>query len=568
MYGTTEWAGDEDEAKAAFTRAAIGFVILGIILRLVRYLQNYPMWCDETMLAANLLDRRWIELVQPLDYRQICPMGLLALEWIIVHIYGFSEPSLRLIPVLCAIASVPLFHFLARKVLGRGTCATLLAVALFAVSEPPIRYAAEVKPYSADLLASLVVLSLTVTWLQTPGRVRQLWALAAIMPLVVTTSLPSVFLIGTIAVVGACEVFSRWGTRPLTAYIGFLASAALAIAGMAAVRQYHASPADRNYLIDFWAGAFPPSWNDPSALAGWLLRAHTGPLFAYPLGANRLPWLTTLIFGCFIVGIVLLGRRNPRVVVLFALPFPLGIVAAALRRYPYGMSARVAQFLVPSTLLLASAGLAWLCARLRPSILARWATPALAVALVGIGLCRLGRDLGNPCRTPWDRTSREFARWFWNELAADAELVCVRTDLGIAFRPGQWAYDGADQYLCFQRIYSRRHQQKRPPRWDAVSRTRPLRCVLFNRMPSEVPAFLNWIETHRSRYTLREVRTYPATRGSPAEPAQTYVVCEFTPTLHSPNAGRTEQEPRVPNDRMVRTPSCQHDGMHVARAGG
>jgi hypothetical protein len=547
MCGTTGWTGDEEQQQAIRSRAVIGFVILGIMLRLARYLQNYPMWCDETMLAANLLDRRWFELLQPLAYRQVCPPGFLAVEWIVVHFLGFSELSLRLIPGLCAVASVPLFHFLARRVLGRGTSATLLAVTLFAVSEPPIRYAAEVKPYSADLLVSLVLLGLAVMWLQTPGRVRQLWAMAAMMPLVVAMSLPSVFLIGAIAVVGFLEVLCRPGTKALPAYAGFLAAAGLAIGGMAALGQYHAAPADRHYLTDFWASAFPPSWRDPSALAGWLFRVHTGPLFAYPHGANRLTWLTILIFGCFIVGAVLLFRRNTKVVLLLVIPFMLGIVAAALRRYPYGTSVRVAQFLAPSTLLLASAGLAWLCARLRPSPLASWATPALAFVLLGTGLWRFGHDLGNPCRTPWDRTSREFARWFWDELSTDAELVCVRTDLGIPFRPGRWAYDGADQYLCLQRIYSRRHQQQRPPRWDVVSPTRPLRCVLLNRMPNEIPDFLNWIETHRDRYVLREIRTYPATRGSRVEPAQRYVVCEFAPTF-PPGTSRTGQEPKLLND--------------------
>ena len=165
-----------------------------------------------------------------------------------------------------------------------------------------------------------------------------------------------------------------------------------------------------------------------------------------------------------------------------------------------------------------------------------------------MGLWRLAGDLGHPYRTPWDRTTREFARWFWDELAADAELVCVRTDLGIPFRPGRWAYDGTDQYLCFQRIYSRRHGQEIPPRWNAVSPTRPLRCVLLNRMPGEVPAFLNWIENHRDRYTLREVRTLSACntdQGRAGGPA--YVVCEFVPTS-TPTRCKLAQIPES-NDR-------------------
>ena len=110
----------EHDSKSAYSTAVIGFLILGVVLRLVRYLQNYPMWCDETMLAANLLQRGWIDLAQPLDYHQVCPIGFLALEWAVVQLLGFSEMSLRLIPVLCAVGSVPLFHLMARRTLAQA----------------------------------------------------------------------------------------------------------------------------------------------------------------------------------------------------------------------------------------------------------------------------------------------------------------------------------------------------------------------------------------------------------------------------------------------------------------
>jgi hypothetical protein len=539
MPSTVNSANEEYNSTISFSRLAIGFIILGAVLRLVRCLLNYPMWCDETMLAANLLDRPWTALAQPLAYRQVCPLGFLALEWIGVQLIGFSELSLRLIPVLCAIASVPLFYVLARRVLGDRTYATLVAVAMFAVSEPPIRYAAEVKPYSADLLVSLILLYLAVSWLQSQGQLRPLWALATAMPLAVSTSLPSMFVIGAIAIVGLIEVLSRFSYKLAVSFAGFLALAGLAIGCMAVLGQYRAAHEDRDYLVNFWIGAFPPSWRDPAALAGWLLRAHTGPLFAYPHGGNRLAWLTILIFGSFVLGIVLQGRRNLKIVLLLVFPFLLVLTAAALRRYPYGMSVRVAQFLVPSTLLLAAAGLGWLCTRAQRLPLGRWAIPALTIVLLTLGLWRVGHDLVNPYRTPWDRTARDFARWFWSELGTNAELVCVRTDLGIPFRPEPWTYDAADQYLCLQRIYSRRHQQKRPPDWDKISAERPLRCVLLNRMPTDVPAFLNWIETHRNQYRLRDVRTYPASHGSSVEPAQTYVVCEFVPAASSLQAELT-----------------------------
>ena len=42
--------------------------------------------------------------------------------------------------------------------------------------------------------------------------------------------------------------------------------------------------------------------------------------------------------------------------------------------------------------------------------------------------------------------------------------------------------------------------------------------------------FRKWIEEHRNQYTLKDVRSYPATRGSAVEPSIFYVVCEFIPT--------------------------------------
>jgi hypothetical protein len=538
FHDTSLRAVTSPDARPSRARAVAGFLVLGIGLRLVRYLQNYPMWCDETMLAVNLLDRRWMDLVQPLAYRQVCPLGFLALEWVVVQLVGFSELTLRLIPMLCAVASVPLFYLLARRLFGDQEGGLLLAIAWFAVAEPPVRYAAEIKPYATDLLIGLVLLNLAVLWRRAPERGRWLWALAAVAPLAVASSFPSVFLLGSIAMVGLWDIVKRPRTTPVVAYGAFLVATGLSVAAMAGMGQYRTSPADRSYFLKFWAEAFPPSWRDPLALGRWLARTHTGPLFAYIPGV-RATWATALVFVAFVAGILSQFRRQPGRVAVLVLPFLLTFLAAALRRYPYGVSVRIAQFLAPATLSLAAAGVGWLVARPRRAAWNRWAIPGLAAALSAMGFWHAGQALGHPYRAPWDRTGREFARWFWSEVAADAELVCVRTDLGIPFQPGPWAYDAVDQYLCLQRIYSERHRRGQPPRWEAISPGRPLRCVLLNRMPGEVPSFQKWIESHRDRYQLREVRTYPVIRPDYLEPSQTYVVCEFVPTALA--AGPTDR---------------------------
>ena len=576
-----------DDPGQGLARAALWLAAFGVVLRLVRYLQNYPLWCDESMLAVNLLGRNWSELARPLDYHQVCPLGFLSLVWTAVQWLGFSEPSLRLVPILCATASVPLFVLLARRVLGAGTVATVLAVGLFAVAQPPIRFAAEFKPYATDLLAATGLLLMTLKWRAAPGRRRWLLALAVAAPVCVSVSLPSLFVLAAVAVVGFFEVVVGRRKGLLPAYAAFLGMTAAGVVAMAAAGQYQSTPEDRAYFLNFWSQGFPPSWRDPGALVGWLVRVHTGPLFAYPHGPTTFPtWVNAVVFGFFVVGVAVRTRRDPVEVALLVLPFVFAFAASVVRRYPYGMSPRVAQFLVPSTLLLTAAGVERLVERLRvarprasdkvlplsngelegvscgfdreppsippprggkvepepPSIppprggkaelldaLGRWAVPGLVGLLVAFGGWRMVVGLGQPYRTTGDRTAREFARWFWEELGVDAELVCVRSDLGIPFRPERWSYDAADLYLCYQRIYSARHRNGLPPRWDNVSPSRPLRCVLLNRLPGDVPGFVAWMQANRHRYALRDVRIYPAFRGTRDEPGQTYVVCEFLP---------------------------------------
>jgi hypothetical protein len=520
----------EAERENRVVRTIWGFVAVGVALRLIRYLQNFPMWCDETMLASNLLDRSLGELAQPLDYRQVAPLGFLALEWLAARGLGFSEGALRLVPMLSAVASVPLFALLARRVLGSASTGTLLAVATFAVATVPIRYAGEVKPYSIDLLVGVGLLWLTLESWREPEQSRWTWALAIVAPIALAVSLPSVFIILAIVVVG----LARGCPGPIRrlAPLGLVVlTTGIAVMVLVTLGQYQTEkPTDRAYFLRFWAGAFPPGWERPTDLLGWMVTTHTGPLFAYPHGEVRgLEWLTVATFAAFVAGILGRWRREPWTVALLVLPLVLSFLAAVFRRYPYGMNARVSQFLVPSIVILAAAGIDGVLGTSRRRRLVRWAVPGLVVLLAGFGLWRLAVDLSKPYRTPWDRTAREFARWFWEELAVESELVCVWTDLGIPFTPRRWAYDGADQYLCFQRIYSKRHRQRREPRWEAISDKRPLRCVLINRKPEDLPEFQHWIEARRDRYQLRSVRAYPATRGSAVEPALTYVVCEFVP---------------------------------------
>jgi hypothetical protein len=359
-----------------------------------------------------------------------------------------------------------------------------------------------------------------------------LWLIAGVVPLAIGVSLPSLFTMAAIGIVAVHGLFKKRSAAIGVPLAAFVVATGTSVGLMAAFGQYRVSPDDRAYFLKFWAGAFPPSVLDPGALWRWLCRMASGPLFAFPHGGDlRLAWLTPVVFGCFAIGAAILLRQRGRrgLAILLALPILLTLAAAALQRYPFGLSARVNLYLVPAVLILAASGMSWIWSRIPNIVVRRGIVIACGCFLALFAVCKLGSDLGHPYRAPWDRTGREFARWFWEEMSVTGEVVCVRSDLGISFGPKRWCYDGADQYLCYQRIYSPRHREGGSPRWDRISAGHPLRCVLLSRRPEEVPDFANWIEQHRDRYTLKAVQRYPATRGSAVEPALVYVVCEFVP---------------------------------------
>ena len=132
------------------------FLAVGLSARLVRYLLRFPLWEDEAMLSTNYLDRGFLDLLKPLSYIQVAPTLFLWCQLAVVRLLGFSEYTLRLVPFACSIASLFLFRHLAGLLL-RGT-ALVATFGIFAVAYPPIRYAAEAKPYGCDLFLALVML--------------------------------------------------------------------------------------------------------------------------------------------------------------------------------------------------------------------------------------------------------------------------------------------------------------------------------------------------------------------------------------------------------------------------
>jgi hypothetical protein len=530
----------EDEPMPGFgpdrvVLATCAFVGLGVLLRVVTFVLNFPLWGDEAFVAVNLIRRGYWDLLQPLDYGQICPLLFLWLELTAVKLIGFSEWSLRLIPSLSSVASVFLFaHVVQRVVRGR---ARMLAVAVFSVAYYPIRYGAEVKPYATDLLAALILLALAIEWWRRPQTTRWLWALAAAAPLALCLSHPAVFVAGAISLALAVKLWKaprRSALHPFFLYNLAMVATFLSLLIIFTNKQRVANLA--TLRSNYWAAAFPPL-GQPVNLLWWLVEAHTGRMFAYPFGEARGGSSFTTL--CFVTGLVAVWRRTDRALLVLALgPFGLILLAAVLGCYPYGGSPRTMIVTAPMICLLTGAGLSALVSRLRPARMPRGAFRGTVLALAGSGLVLLAIKLAYPYKSISDQNSRAFARWFWTEKAVDSELVCVKSDLGLGFNRRNWTLFRSALYLCNQKIYSPRHRRDIAVNFDAISANRPLRCVLYNERLEQNPACSAWLEEMTARFEMRNCQSFvvnePSHRDDGTDVEDLYTVYEFVPRSGAP----------------------------------
>jgi hypothetical protein len=386
-------------------------VAAGLLWRVVRFALVFPMWGDEAFLAVNFLLRGFGTIAGRLEHDMVAPLGFLWAELAAARVLGAGEASLRLLPFLAGVAAFLLFARLAFGRLSRR--AALVGVAVLAASYYPVRHAAEVKPYAFDLLAAAVLVPLAWRVLDDPARPRAWAAFSAASAVLVWFSYPAAFTAsGALLVLGGRALLRREGGGARAAALAGVATAVVAasFAAMYAVVARHQQwSAETVEASGQWAEHVPPL-SEPWRLPLWLVRELTGNLFAYPNGGRAYgAAATTLLVAC---GAVSLWRRGRGGAVLLLLsPLVPMFVAAALRKYPFGGSARTALHLAVPICLLAGQGVAAATARVLGARRGRSAALALSVLLALAAVGGAVADVVRPYKKESDRAHRDAFAW-------------------------------------------------------------------------------------------------------------------------------------------------------------
>ena len=149
----------------------------------------------DVKLVLNIAHKSFLELLSPLDPKQVAPVPLLWLYRVVFLWGGGGELSMRAFSLITSILAMVLFYLLARRVLKEPR-AVLLVTWLLALAPGVILFAAMVKQYSLDLLVAVGLLYLAAPWFTSPSAPRRIWGLSLAAGLAPWFSLPAIFVSG------------------------------------------------------------------------------------------------------------------------------------------------------------------------------------------------------------------------------------------------------------------------------------------------------------------------------------------------------------------------------------
>lgn len=342
---------------------------MGAGLRVWQYGSNSSLWLDEAALSRNILERSARELLDPLSYGQVAPIGFLLVQKLVVALFGPSEYALRAFALACGLISLPLFARCATAFLQRG--AALFAVLLFALGQPFIYFSSQAKQYAPDVAFSLLALLLGCRLIGAHAGTRRLTILALAGTLIPWFSqTAALVLVGAAA--GALTTMIVRGDRrgvpsvlsPVLLWVG-----SSSVAGWLATGNMPAET--REYLDWFWRMGFMPL----SAVDAprWAWRMLVDVFEGFNAAAFRtnggLGYIWPQLFAvAVVIGFVQLVKTRRDVALILLGPLAAALSASALRLYP--LSGRLLVFIVPLLLLVAAAGAqsawSWFGTRARP----------------------------------------------------------------------------------------------------------------------------------------------------------------------------------------------------------
>ena len=123
----------------------------GILLPSIQFIFNRSLWNDEATLALDIINTSSLDLLKPLNSDAVGTILFLLLEKFFSNLIPNSEYGLRILPLLCYLASLLFFYNILKQIFSNHYT-IIFALSLYVFNASMILYSSEVKPYICDVL--------------------------------------------------------------------------------------------------------------------------------------------------------------------------------------------------------------------------------------------------------------------------------------------------------------------------------------------------------------------------------------------------------------------------------
>ncbi|MCK4664378.1 MAG: glycosyltransferase family 39 protein [Bacteroidales bacterium] len=326
--------------------------LFGVIIAFIQFVSNRSLWLDEAMLALNIINRDYSELLLPLDYTQVAPILFLLTEKFFTNLINGNEWSLRIFPLLCYFASIPLFYKVT-NLLTRNGIVSKISLLMFCCTPMLIFYSSETKQYMTDVFVTLLIYFIALSTYK--GRYTKLFILSFWGGLCIFLSNISViilFCIGLFLLFRNCKERKTllnynmlipcviWGCFFLLYYLSFI--------------QNHPSESIQKSA---WRGTGDFLPHNPFNMNFWNLKAKEifGSLLGYP--ARFYLYVPVSLFYLSSL-FVMLKQKKYRIVYFLTAPIIVHLILSYFEKYPFAN--RLILYQIPLYIITISLGLFYL----------------------------------------------------------------------------------------------------------------------------------------------------------------------------------------------------------------
>jgi hypothetical protein len=327
---------------------------VGCAPRIAYYMTGRALWFDEAALCINVLERGWLQLLEPMAFKQVAPPLYLWGMKLCTVVAGPTVYAVRLPSLLAGLGTLILFWIVARRLLS--SAGAIMALAVVAVSQHLIVYSGEAKPYALDVAIALAVVWMALRWEDKPATWQRALRYGLLMGLAVWLSFPAVFVIGG---VGSCQLFyaakSRdWRSFSALSTVFGLAALSFLIEYVVAIGPSRGNAETMDYMNVYWRHGFMPF----PPTSHWDFRWYRVRSFMFMdmPGGFTLPGLALF---AWLTGLLALWNRKVRYALWLLSPVFLTLFVSIFKLYPF--HGRMILFLAPALFLPMGEGLAWFC---------------------------------------------------------------------------------------------------------------------------------------------------------------------------------------------------------------